>query len=153
MELSDRTLFLKYALPCGINLVKWGRISQDELDRGFNMDEKAYKVGLFMCELAAKKLGRASIDRDAIRQYFWFDHDEAVRSHVLVHKDILPDLCIVYPAEYLGNGLVRLPVGERKVNISFTPNIKKGDYATVHYDRTCEVITPAEYNLLLERKK
>lgn len=153
MELVERELFLKYALPCGTNLVRWGRITQEELDKGMAMDINEYKVALFMCEQAAKKLGRTSIDREAIHQYFWRDHDETVLNHELVYKEIYPDQCIVYPGEYLGNGVVRLPIGERKVNICFTPNVKQGDYVTVHYSHTCEVIAPEDFNELAELKK
>lgn len=153
MELVERELFLRYALPCGKNLVKHGRISQSELDKGMGIDEHHFKVGLFMCEQAAKKLGKTVIDRDAIRQYFWFDHDRLVKEHELIDKSINPNLCIVYPGEYLGNGRVRTPVDERNVNISFVPNVKLGDYVTVHYNHICEIITKKEFDDLWNLKK
>ncbi|MCK4328151.1 MAG: hypothetical protein KAW41_06850 [Candidatus Diapherotrites archaeon] len=153
MELADKELFLRYALPCGRVLVKRGTITQEQLDQGLSIDPALFKVGLFMCAQAAKALGKDSIDRGAIRQYFWLDHDSALVEHAKTHPDIDINLCTVWPAEYLGNSLVRIPPGERKVNISYTPNLKKGDYATVHYDRTCEVITAEEFHRLWELKK
>lgn len=150
MELADKKLFLSYALPCGQVLVKRGTITQEQLD---SPEPEMFKVGLFMCEQSAKKLGKQLIDKEAIRQYFWYDHDTHLEEHCEINKDVDKNLCTVYPGEYLGNNIVRLPIGERKVNIHNTPGLKQGDYVTVHYNSTCELITKEEFEKLWELKK
>jgi len=150
MQLADKETFLKYALPCGSVLVKRGTITQEQLDLGLEADPTLFKVGFFMCEQAAKKLGKDAIDKEAIRQYFWLDHDKHLEH---AEGDVDPRLCTVYPATYLGDNRVKTPIDERNVNISSTPNVKQGDYVTVHYSRTCEVITAEEFNRLWELKK
>ncbi|MFC2175258.1 hypothetical protein ACFLQ2_05365 [archaeon] len=149
MQLVAKELFLKYALPCGSVLVKRGTITQEQL-RELETDPTIFKVGLFMCEQAAKNLGKSTIDAEAIHQYFWMDHDEHLKH---AEGDVDPRLCTVWPAEYLGENRARTPIDERKVNISFTPNVKSGDYVTVHYGRTCEAITAEEFHHLWELKK
>ena len=150
MKLADNALFLKYAVPCGSVLVARGTITQQQLD---NPTPGMFKVGLFMCGQVAKRLGKKAIDKEAIRQYFWHDHDRHLAEHRRLNKDVDPALCTVYPGEYLGNGVARLPIGRRKVNISRTPKLKKGDYATVHYHHACEEITKKEFEYLWELKK
>ena len=150
MQLTDRETFLKYAVPCGQVLVKRGTITQDQLD---NPEPEMFKVGLFLCEQSAKKLGKDVIDTEAIHQYFWYDHDDALVDHCKINNDVDVDLCTVYPGQYLGNNIVRLPIGERKVNIRNTPEIKEGEYVTVHYDSTCEMITKEDFEKLSEMKK
>ena len=147
MKLLDPELFLAYAVPCGTVLVKRGTITQDQLD---HPSPEMFKVGLFMCEQSAKALGKSAIDKEAIRQYFWLDHDKHLEH---AEGDVDPRLCRVYPATYLGENRAKTPIDERNVNISSTPNVKRGDYVTVHYNRTCEAITKSEFDRLLELKK
>ena len=88
MKITDRDLFLKYAIPCGHVLVKRGDLKQETLDRirdkvVFKQEvredlEDIFPIAVRMCKLLAKKSGKSVIDQEVIRDYFWHEHPKAV---------------------------------------------------------------------------
>lgn len=161
LPIKDRALFLKYAIPCGSILVKRGEVPKKTMDklrddflagRPIEQDlDKIFRVGVRMLSLTALEMGKSVIDREVIRRYFWFEHPACLRLRAQEHPDIEPALCTVLPARVLETGrdvLVDTPLGKRTVRPDFTPGIKPGDRATVHYSHIVEKISEKDADSL-----
>jgi hydrogenase maturation factor len=162
MKITDRDLFLRYAIPCGDVLVKRGNLKQETLDRirkrvirkeRVEDDlERVFPIAVRMCRLIAKKLGKGAIDPGIIRQYFWHEHAKAVEWRAEIYPDLPKEKCLTYPARVLKPGkkpLLETPVGERRAKPDFVPGLKKDDWVIVHYDYIVEKIPWKEAEKLL----
>lgn len=165
MKITDRELFLKYAIPCGDVLVKRGDLKQETLDR---IREKVIKreevredlealfpIAVRMCKLLAKKSGKEVIDPEVIRDYFWHEHRKAVEWRASIYPDLPREECLTCPARVLKPGknpLVETPLGERNVKPDFVPRLKKDDWVIVHYSYIVEKIPWEEAEELLEEQ-
>ena len=100
---KEKLLFLKYAVPCGIVLVRRGDITRDyhssliEKVMSGNIEdmdiENNFKIGSRMCFLIMKKLGKDRIDTEVIRHYFWLEHrnENRISGHSLkTHPNLTP---------------------------------------------------------------
>jgi len=151
LPIKDRELFLRYAIPCGSVLVDRGTVSQKTLDQlkekllsGKPIKQdlgKVFKVGVRMLTITAKRMGRKEVDKEVIRKYFWFEHMDCINERVKTYPDVVPEKCLVLPAKVLEKGLVKTPIDERKVRTDFVPDVKPGDWVTVHYSYIVEKIT------------
>lgn len=154
LKVSDKGLFLRYAVPCGSVLVGRGTISQEFLDEmktkvvnNEEIDDKYvqfYKVALFFLTKIAKSLGKQVIDKEVIHKYYFEEHDEVVTARSKVKTDVNERLCKVKPGKILkinGKATVETPLGEFEVKLDFIPEAKVGDHITVHYNYGCEIIS------------
>jgi hydrogenase maturation factor len=166
MEIADKGLFLKYALPCASVLVKRGWVSQKKIDelreaavKGRNTEpdvKDIFVVAYSMCSLIAKKRDKKGIDADVIRSYFWEEHDDVVDERFRQFRDFSPKNCRVYPGKVLetGRGVkVRTPAGVRTFRNVYKLDLSPGDYVTLHYDFVIEKIGEKEAEKLWRRKK
>jgi len=165
MEVTNKKLFFLYAHPCAEVIVARGAMKQEELDSirhslllGKTPDAPpiAFRVAYRLLEFIAKKKNKDCIDEEVMHDYFWHSHDEFVLEECKHRPDVCADKCIVYPAEIKkvdGNEAEALtPIGVRKVNISFTPKVKQGDFVTIHYDYACEKIPEKTFKELWSEK-
>jgi hydrogenase maturation factor len=149
---TSRKLFFRYAVPCSETLAKRGVITQKyqrSLVRSVILNKKipknaenTFKVASSMCEKTAKKLGKKSIDKEVIRNYFLFGHDKAVDRRYKIFKDFDPMLCRIYSGKVLLSGsraLVQTIAGDKEYSTSL--RVKKGDYVVVHRDFIVEKIS------------
>ncbi|MEM3555257.1 MAG: HypC/HybG/HupF family hydrogenase formation chaperone [Candidatus Micrarchaeia archaeon] len=165
MKVVNKKLFFLYAHPCGDVLVRRGSMSREVLERirsnlkeGGEVKEspELFKVAYKLQCMLAEEMGKKEIDEEVIREYYWRKHDEHVMEESRVMKDVIPVLCRVFPAKVVKlegeEGVVETPVGRRKVNIEFIPNVCVGDFLTVHYSYACERIDEDEFKKLWREK-
>ena len=165
MKITNKELFLKYAIPCGDVLVKRGDLKQETLDRirervikkqRVEDDlERVFPIAVRMCRLIAKKLGKGVIDPETIRQYFWHEHAKAVEWRAEIYPDIPKKECLTYPARVLKPGknpLVETPMGEKRAKPDFVPGLKKDEWVIIHYDYIVEKIPWEKAEKLLEEQ-
>ena len=154
MEITDRLLFFRYALPCAGTLVKRGTVSQDHVDslmaevsenkapgRG---EENLFKVANAMCAVIAKKMGKDSIDADVIRRYFLFEHSKVVDERFELMGDFDPVDCRTYAGKVLevakDSALVETKLGRKRYKTLLDKDVKKDDSVAVHFDFVVEKI-------------
>jgi hypothetical protein len=148
---EDKLLFLKYAIPCGTTLVNRGDIEQSFLDNLSKRTalgdvseidpEATFKIAVRMCYLTAKKMGKVKIDSAVVRQYFWKEHEEAIKWRAEVFRDVRLDTCRVYAGRVIFSGefaLVRTKLGNLEFRKDFLPDTEKGDFVITHYDYLVE---------------
>jgi hydrogenase maturation factor len=161
-KLIAKELFLKYAMPCLVERIRRGEISEEEFEKLCEdlvenkpiPDEKMhtlFPVAMNFIKDSAEKKKKfdgktAKIDKEVVRQYFWYDHDEVVRTRMNPSR---AKYCYVLPGKVKqvkdNIALVQTPFDEREVNISFLGKkdiLKKN--VTVHYYHACEIISDEE---------
>ncbi len=169
-KFTDKRIFLNYAMPCMVERVRRGEFTQEEFEKFCEdlveerkiPDEELYNlfpVAMNFVDKSAEKLNKAKadeviIDKDVVRQYFWYDHDEVVKKRMTHDRE---DYCLVLPGkikEIKGKeGLVETPRGKRKINLVFLKEKDlKNKHVTVHYYHACEVISEENFNKLWEMK-
>jgi hypothetical protein len=167
LPISDRELFLRYAVPCGEVLVRRGEVREellrnlnDSVKNKGNIDypiEDVFKVASRMCTIVAKRMGKNEIDAEVIRRYFMVEHENAI----LWRKQIRPELkleeCLVYPGRVLKMGtenmLVKTPLGEKLYRNDFARDLKPKDWVSVHYDYVAERINHGHVVRMAKGKK
>lgn len=165
MRVKNKRLFFSYAHPCGDVLVKRGSMEsrvlegiRNRLRRGkpMNEDPKLFKVAYALLSMLATEKGKKEIDEEIIHDYYWRKHDEHVMSESKIKEDVIPKMCKVFPARVIEvkgkDAVVETPVGERRVNIEFVPNVHAGDFVTVHYSYACERMGEGEFKKLWGEK-
>ena len=108
---------------------------------------------------AAKKTGKTFLDRDSIRRYFLFEHDNVVNRRYSMFRDFSTLRCRTYSGRVIKtNGasmaqVETLLIGRRMYRIDFCKNIKKGDFVVVHRDFVAEKIGEAMFRRLWKIKE
>jgi len=169
-KLKSKKYFLKYAMPCLAERIRKGEITQkkfeklcDDLVKDKEIpDEDLYKlfpVAMNFIPDSAKKKNKfdgrvAIIDKDVVRQYFWYDHDDIVKKRMNPGRE---KYCFVLPAiikEVNGKiGIVQTPLDKREVSLSFIgAENMKNKKVTVHYYHACEKISDKEFEGLWKIK-
>ena len=157
MRISDRLLFLKYALPCASTLVRRGNVKQEYLDSLILMvsdnrvpkenAEEMFRVANAMCESIAARMKKSSIDTEVIRQYFVMEHSKVVDDRYELMRDFNPVDCRTYTGEVVsledGEAVVSTVLGNRRYKTLFAKDIKKNDKVIVHYDYVIEKLPEA----------
>lgn len=161
-KLKAKTLFLKYAMPCLVERIRRGEISQEEFEKlcddfvnkkdipGEEM-YSLFPVAMNFINDSAKKKKKfdgktATIDKEVVRQYFWYDHDNVVEHRIDPER---VKYCLILPARVKrvnkNTALVKTPLDEREVSISFlnSKNVLNKNI-TVHYYHACEIISEEE---------
>lgn len=165
MRVRNKRLFFSYAHPCGDVLVKRGSMERDSLERirerlrrdgKIDADPRLFKVAYALISMLADEKGRKEIDDELLREYYWRKHDGHVMEEAKNRNDIIPDMCVVFPARVIyakgKKAVVETPVGRRSINIEFVPNVHAGDFVTVHYSYACERIGEEEFRRLWGEK-
>ncbi|MFH1424621.1 MAG: hypothetical protein ABIG20_02960 [archaeon] len=149
-DITDKKLFLKYAIPCSSTLVRRGDVKQariDELREWVLTNQSAgqlsepseptsqelhdiFKVASVMCCVAADDLGKAEIDAEVIREYFINRHDEAVEQRWLLKQDFDKEACKTRVVEF-----------DESFNKEFCPDAKSGDKVVLHYNYIIEKLS------------
>lgn len=162
LPVTDKVLFLRYAVPCGSVLVARGSITQEKLE-AFRQaaasgkpvqDISAFQVALAMLTITAGELGKKAIDPEVIRHYFWRSHDACIAWRAQTHKDFDPRECRVRPARILECGkniIIETPEGRQEARESFCP-VKKGDWVIVHYSSIIEKVSEKQARSLWKLK-
>lgn len=169
MELQDKGLFLRYAIPCSRVLIKRGWVRKEVIDgllrkvlNNIPVEEDLGEIFMFahsMCSFLAERGGKAAIDRDVIREYFWKEHDSAARERSREFSDFDLTACRVLPGMVValfGMGAsveVVTPKGQGRYKNIYREALHPGDFITVHYDVIAEKITAQDAKDLWEEKK
>ena len=160
-ELKDKEYFLRYAMPCLIAKVMAHKLSEKEynsLIKQFREGKDFSQEQLWkLFEYAMRKLlvisieknkiqgGKAIIDKETIKEYFWFKHPQAV-----LFKNTFVELCLVLPAKVIQKRgkkyFVETPLGSREIYA--WEDLGIGDFVTVHYNYACEKIGEKDYSEL-----
>jgi hydrogenase maturation factor len=163
---ASRSLWFRYAAPCGKVFVKRGvidevyfnnlidSVARNEIPVG---TEKTFDFALKMCSDVAKKLHKKKIDEEVVREYFWIAHDRAARLRYEKFHDFDLNECIVYPGRVLSivennRALVSTPIKSFNYRTDFVPTLKKGNDVTVHYEFIPEIISGEDAKMLLKLK-
>jgi hydrogenase maturation factor len=166
LPIKDKQLFLRYAIPCGEVIVRRGELRSDLLrelkesvEQGEEIDApvgEIFKVAARMCTILAKRMGKPEIDDEVIRRYFMLEHEKAIRWRKLVKPDIDVKDCMVYPGKVLkidfDKALVQTPLGEAMLKRDFSPDLRKGDWVSTHYDFIAEKIKSGHARKMLKEK-
>ena len=152
MEISDRILFMKYALPCAGTLVRRGTVTQEYVDslisivaRGaepYDGAERMFKVANAVCNDLAEKMGKSSIDSEVIRKYFLLEHARVVDDRYKLMGDFDPVACNTYSGKVVsldfGKAVVKTRLGSNTYRIDFANDIREEDEVIVHWDFVVE---------------
>lgn len=155
MRISDRLLFLRYALPCASTLVKRGAVNQQHIDDLILMVsnnrvpkenvEKMFKVANVMCGNIAKRMGKSSVDTNVIRRYFLLEHSKVVDDRYQLMRDFNPIDCKTYAGKVIsianGGAIVDTSLGKKRYKTVFAKGVKENDKVAVHYDYIIEKIS------------
>lgn len=166
LPIKDKELFLRYAIPCGEVLVKRGELKEellknlnDSVANGRKIDvpvEDIFKVASRMCTIIAKRMGKKEIDENVIRKYFLLEHEKAIIWRKKIYPDIDIKRCRVYPGKVLkidfDGALVKTQLGEKMLRNDFSPDLKKGEWVSTHYDYISEKIKAEHVKRMLKRK-
>jgi len=132
--------FLKYALPCSDekNRSKIVRYINEDIELGIDLSE-SFPTAVNMLRIMAHKKGEKEIDKEIIREYFWFKHGEVLKENN-PDKDITK--CLVMPGKIKNKeGMVKLINGEeKKVDLSTLGETIKDSWIVVHRDHASERI-------------
>lgn len=158
-------MFFRYALPCARTLVKRGKITQqlldqmisrlsngEELPEGF---EDNFVVAKAMCTVIARKMGKAEIDEEVLRQYYIIDHCKVVKERYEQMKDFDPAMCntkIGEVARISDYAVVKTKLGLHKYRTDFFNNLKVGDKVVVHYNFVSDRLTDGQAKIILNKK-
>ncbi|MFH0711353.1 MAG: hypothetical protein V1944_02135 [Candidatus Aenigmatarchaeota archaeon] len=155
MEISNRSLFFKYAIPCAETLVKRGVLDKKEFERMFDIvkkgklpekgSEQVFKVALAHLNFIAKQNNKQVIDEDVIREYFLFNHDKVVDDRFEEMKDFNPEACKVYFGivnKTKGDtAIVETPDGTKSYKVDLVKGLSVDDLVVVHRDFVVEQIS------------
>jgi hypothetical protein len=148
MKVTDKKLFMRYAIPCADTLVERGNITQGRLDdlirkmvSGLEFtgdDISIFKVAKAHCTMIAKRNGKKEIDAEVIEEYFLGKHDKVVDERYEQMRDFDPERCRIYTGKVLlvkdGKATVETPKGRSEFRADFLPDVMKGDSVIVHRD-------------------
>jgi len=167
MEISNRILFFKYALPCAETLIKRGNLTPEEFDKMLakvvkgeepeKSSESVFKVAMAHLKLISMQKKKNEVDEDTIREYFLFGHDEAVDERFEEMGDFDQEKCRIYPGVVKevknGKALVETPIGTEPFRNDFVKDLKALDTVVVHRNFVIEKISKSLAVKLLESKK
>ena len=150
---QDRTLFMKYALPCAGTLVKRGSITQEKWDELIDIvknegkipdgAERIFKVAFAACSLIALDR-KTEIDKGVIHEYYLFGHDKVIDKRYGEMGDFDPDMCRIRPGivKSFENGFVTVEnsSGTGKYRADYC-KVAKGDLVTTHWNFIVEKIS------------
>lgn len=165
MRISNRRLFLKYALPCARVIVKRGNVKQEYVDSLILMvsknrvpkenAESMFKVANAMCEGIARRMGKSSIDTKVIRQYFLLEHSKVVDDRYNLMKDFDPIGCKTYAGDVVRIGkdfaVVETELGRKKYLTKFARGISEGDSVIVHWNFVIERVPKGFFRMMAGR--
>ena len=167
LEIEDKELFLKYAIPCGQVLVRRGTLDGavlQELNRRM-VDGSAIKgdigkyfpVAAKMTSIIATEMGKEMVDSEVIRRYFLSEHDKAVKWRASIFPDIPVDECMIQPGRVIkttgDNIIINTPNGEKLFRKDFIPEARRGDMVTLHYDFASEITDRDSFRKLVRMRK
>lgn len=167
MEMQNRILFFKYALPCAETLIKRGNLTTEEFDNMLTKvmkdeepeknSENVFKVAMSHLKFISMQKKKSKIDEKTIREYFLFGHDEAVDERFDEMGDFDQEKCRIYPGIVReikdGKTLVETPIGTEACKNYFVKDLKIKDIVVVHRNFVVEKISKNLAVRLMESKK
>jgi hydrogenase maturation factor len=167
-RLLNKKLFLKYAMPCLMEKLRRGEISEEEFTQLMKDFEKGEMPSIEkITELFSTAIPKilalgvdkkkfegteVQVDTELVRDYFWDEHIP-----VVMNKKLKKSECLVLPARVLKvNGdkaVVLTPLGEKEVKTAYLEKVKENDLLAVHYNYACEKINEKEFKRLAELLK
>lgn len=151
IEEADRLLFFKYAWPAAVGCVQKAELTEEEVGRvaglikgGMAPEEKyenLFKVA--MAHMTALAKGKIKIDKEIIRGYFLFEHNEFAE-----------DYCKTYFGTVLqikeDHAFVETSLGIQPYICDFAPGLQLKDNVIVHRGYVVEKV---DEDLLVRIKK
>jgi len=166
MEIINRVLFFKYALPCAGTLIERGSLTKKEFEKMLGLVKKekepekgcenVFKVAMAHLTFIAKEKNKDKIDDEIIREYFLFRHDEAVDERFGMVGDFDPIECKTYPGivrDLKEDAVVETPLGVKKYKKVFVGELKVNDVVVVHRDFVVEKISETIGKKMWDLKK
>jgi hydrogenase maturation factor len=163
MNIEDKLLFLKYALPsivgkagcpgsCSGALVKFSEsqindfVKQVSENKVPDIDiEKTFKFATTMCTHIAMEMGKSSIDSEVVREYFLFEHNSVVDERFELRKTFDSVACKTYPGKIVSLdkelATVETRIGKKEYSTSFLKDAKVGELVAVHFNYITERIS------------
>ncbi|MBI4182287.1 MAG: hypothetical protein HY520_04955 [Candidatus Aenigmarchaeota archaeon] len=148
LPITDRSLFLRYALPCAGTLVRRGKVTQDwvdELVRAVSGGaaipqgaEQVFAVACAACSLRALDQGKQAIGPEVIRGYFRKGHDAVIDRRYAEMRDFDPEACRVRTGvvEDVSGSRARVRLGAqvRILRTDLFPRVRAGMRVVAHWD-------------------
>jgi len=165
MQITNKLLFLKYAIPCTNTLVKRGWITQERVDKMHELLKQErveedigsiYLVATSACKAIAFHKGKKEVDEDVIHEYFLDSHDEMIDKRFKQMGDFDPEECRTYPGKVLIVGekiKLMTPRGEKEISNTFVNELNQDDYVITHYNHIIEKITKEKAKDLWDKKE
>jgi len=154
MEIENRLLFFKYALPCAGTLIERGSLTRENFEKMLSLveegkepekgKEKIFKVAMAYLTFIAKEKSKDIIDEEVIREYFLFRHDEAVEERFEEMGDFDSLQCKTWPGivkDVKDDAFVETPIGIKPYKKIFVKDLKVDDTVVVHRDFIVERIS------------
>ncbi|MGA3020946.1 MAG: hypothetical protein ABSD68_03290 [Candidatus Micrarchaeales archaeon] len=164
MNIEDKLLFLKYALPsivgktgslgsCSGAPVKFSESQIDSFVKQVSESkvpdieiEKTFKVATAMCTHIAMRMGKSSIDSEVIREYFLFEHNSVVDERSELRRTFDSVACKVHAGRIISmeRGLATVEtdaIGKKEYDTSFLKDAKVGELVAVHFNYITERIS------------
>lgn len=164
MNFSDdgaRKVFRAYAFPCLEVRVSRGDISKNEareLIHGYplhrldeDIENKYFPRAVGRCTIMAKDMGKESIDTEAIRLYFRFQHDRHVDEEAREGHVRNAAYCKVWPGIVvkITEGMhadVATPIDFKEYRTELVRGIGVGNHVFVHRGFISEITDERTYN-------
>lgn len=160
MEVTELSLFYRYAIPCGELGVELGVLDEEKVaearKRFFSGDllenpEEVFPVAMKLLKITADRISKKEIDGKVIRKYFWDFHDEHVREDALIIPGFPVKECMVWPGEMVETDFALTPIGKKRIKKDLVDKISVGDFVTVHHGYVCEKISEEEFKAFWRR--
>ncbi len=167
IRISDKNLFLRYAIPCTSTLLRRGSIEQRTVDvlLDFVLEKKRIKIEIDRifpvaydaCRKIAMGKGKGEIGPDEIREYFWRQHDDVIERRFVEKGDFDKEACRIWAGKVLrpleGNKAeVLTQRGKKFFRSDFEPKMQSGDYVLVHYDFITEKVSRDDAKTIWEAR-
>ncbi|MBI2675271.1 MAG: hypothetical protein HYX24_02340 [Candidatus Aenigmarchaeota archaeon] len=167
IEIADKRLFLRYAIPCTSTLVKRGTVKKELvnelLDYALRKREmqtdirETFPVAYLACRKIAQNRGKGEIGPEEIREYFWNLHDDVIERRFEEKRDFDKDDCRIWAGKVLrlledNRAEVLTQRRERIFRNAFEPHLKKDDYVVTHYDFITEKVSRENAKAIWEDK-
>jgi hydrogenase maturation factor len=167
LEISNRILFFKYALPCAETLIKRKNLTREKFRKMIKQmaegrepeknKENIFKVAMAHLTFLALERKKDKIDDETIREYFLFNHDEAVEERFEEMGDFDSESCRTYPGIVRkiesNRASVETLLGIKPYKKDFVDDLKMQDIVVVHRDFIVEKISKKLASELWELKR
>jgi len=145
-DVEARKVFRAYVFPCLDGMVPRPMSEPEirELRRGYplhrldeDIENKYFSRPAGRCAETAKRMGKDVIDVDAVRQYFFFEHDRYVDT---VFCRVWPGVVCNIKEKDEGHAIVATQYWTRSRRTELVKGVQEGNVVTVHRAFISEIV-------------